>query len=358
MGRDPLTGGTRGAPLFFVGGLEGPPHPGLPLAGALSLSIAIRGLDLPGRDGERPPLDDVRAMVAHLLPAVLLAQPGGGPYQLAGYAFGGILAYELGRLLRNLNQPVGRVLLLDTALPLPGQPPPPADSVLAIRELARMRHLACGWQGTCRCGVDHSVPLSTQGTRIARALGSTDPAHHEDHILAAVDVYTAALRAYATYQPQPSDLPVTLIRARDWSNPWGLPSRLALHTTPALGWEQVRLGDLRTHVLATDRLSLFADPHLWDVVATLQRYLPAPGGPPAPGAAGHRSGQPGAVPPAPGAWGFSNPPSAPPSVWPSVPPPARPSGPPPVPPTTPPPAPPPPLGGRAGGTGGDTLGWH
>jgi thioesterase domain-containing protein len=269
-----VTGGRR-APLFFVAGLEGSPHPGVPLAGALGPEVQTRGLDLPGRAGERPPLDDVRAMAAHLLPSVLVAQPWGGPYHLAGYASGGIIAYELARLLRGIGQPVAPLILVDTVLPLAGHPTLPVDSVLAVRELTRMRHLACGWQGACRCGVDHKMPLAAQGARIARALGGTDPDRYEEHILAATDVYTAALRAFAAYEPGPSDLRVALIRSADWSNVWGLPSQLARHTSPCLGWELVPMRGLRLHVVATNRPSLFTGSTLWEVAEIVSRYLPA-----------------------------------------------------------------------------------
>ncbi|OHV41299.1 MULTISPECIES: thioesterase domain-containing protein [Pseudofrankia] len=270
---------TRRAPLFLVGGLEGPPHPGLPLAGALSISTVCRGLDLPGRDGARPPLDDVRAMAVHLLPAVLLDQPGGGPYQLGGYGFGGVVAYELGRLLRGLGQQVARVFLFDAALPLPGQDPPADNPTLAVRELARMRHVACVWQGACRCGVDHAVPLSLQGAAIARALGGTDPDGYEDHLLAAVDTYSAAVRAYAAYRPPPSDLPVVLVRPANTANPWGLPSQLRLSASPGLGWENADIADLTTAVIPGDHITMFANPYLWDVATIVQRYLlvPQPG---------------------------------------------------------------------------------
>ncbi|MBL7547937.1 thioesterase [Frankia sp. AgB1.9] len=284
MSRAHLGGrGDRRPPLFFVGGLEGPPHPGQPLAGALIDTMPCRGLDLPGRDGARPPLDDVRAMASYFLPGVLLVQPWGGPFQLAGYGFGGILAYELGRLLRGIGQPVAPVILFDTALPRPGQPPPRPNPQLAIRELARMRHLPCLWQGTCRCGIDHGVPLSEQGARIARALGARDPARYEDYLLASISTYTAALRAYAAYRPGPSDLPVVLARPADRTSNWGLPSQLALYDSRCLGWERAPVAELHLAVTPTDRGSFFADPHHWDLANLVHRHLATPTPPPPPG---------------------------------------------------------------------------
>jgi thioesterase domain-containing protein len=253
----------------------------VPLATALSATTRCKGLSLPGRDGARPPLDDVRTMVAHLLPRLLLSRPA-GPYQLGGYGFGGILAYELGRLLRGLGQEVTWVFLFDAALPLPGQEPPQPDPRLAVRELARLRHLACVWQDVCRCGVDHTVPLSRQGRRIARALGATDPARFEDHILNAVDTYSAALRAYAVYEPGPSDLRVALVRPASAENTWGLPEQIALSTSRYLGWEEVGLSELRVSVVPGDHATLFAGPTLWDVAALVQRLLIPPATPPVP----------------------------------------------------------------------------
>lgn len=280
MGRARLSGRRdRRAPLFFVGGLEGPPHPGQPLASALN-TMPCRGLDLPGRDGARPPLDDVRAMASYFLPGVLLVQPWGGPFQLAGYGFGGILAYELGRLLRGLGQPVAPVFLFDAALPLPGQPPPQPNPQLAIRELARMRHVQCLWQGACRCGVDHAVPLSEQGARIARALGARDPARYEDHLLAAISTYSAGLRAYAAYRPGPSDLSVVVVRPADRSSGWGLPSQLGLYDSRCLGWERAAVGQLHLSVIPTDRASLFANPNHWELANLVHHHLTPPAPPP------------------------------------------------------------------------------
>jgi thioesterase domain-containing protein len=211
---------------------------------------------------------------------VLLVQPWGGPFQLAGYGFGGILAYELARLLRGLGQPVAPVFLFDAALPLPGQPPPQPNPQLAIRELARMRHVQCLWQGACRCGVDHAVPLSEQGARIARALGARDPARYEDHLLAAISTYSAGLRAYAAYRPGPSDLSVVVVRPADRTSAWGLPSQLGLYDSRCLGWERAAVGQLHLAVIPTDRASLFANPNHWELANLVHHHLATPAAPP------------------------------------------------------------------------------
>ncbi|MBX6390200.1 MAG: thioesterase [Frankia sp.] len=264
----------RDSPFILIGGLAGRPHPLRPLAHALGDSVHCRGLDLPGHDGRRPPPQDVRAAAARLLPAVLLAQPE-GPYHLGGVDFGGIVAYELARLLRSLGQPVARLVLFDAPLAVPGQPPPAVDPVRAVRELARLRHLTCLWQGGCDCGVDHSQPLSAQGARIARALGATDPARHEERILSAVTAYTAALRAYAAYWPRPSDVPTVLVHPAQPSPDWGRPSQVATYDTACTGWEFVGLADFRHAALPASRLTLFAQPHL-AAIAALVRVLLGP----------------------------------------------------------------------------------
>ncbi|HUP42855.1 MAG TPA: amino acid adenylation domain-containing protein, partial [Thermoanaerobaculia bacterium] len=93
---------------------------GLAEAGFPGPVLALRALGL--EDGEEP-LASVEEMARHYLAEVRRAYPlpPGGAYHLAGSSMGGMVAFEMARLLRRAGEEMGLVALLDTFGP--GQMP-------------------------------------------------------------------------------------------------------------------------------------------------------------------------------------------------------------------------------------------
>jgi thioesterase domain-containing protein len=75
----------------------------------------IYGLQSPGIVDEASPLSQVEAMAAHYLTAIRQVQPE-GPYQLAGWSFGGKLALEMAQQLQKEGQSVALLAIIDTCL--------------------------------------------------------------------------------------------------------------------------------------------------------------------------------------------------------------------------------------------------
>jgi thioesterase domain-containing protein len=73
----------------------------------------IYGLQAKGLDGVEEPLDTIEGMASHYLAAILAANPT-GPYALAGYSFGGIIAYEMARQLLAMGKEVKFLGMFDT----------------------------------------------------------------------------------------------------------------------------------------------------------------------------------------------------------------------------------------------------
>src|SRR5207245_6694163 len=68
-----------------------------------------------GLDRQEPPHTSVEAMAAEYLRAVK-AQQADGPYYLCGYSFGGLVAFEMARRLRESGDDVALVGLFDTTM--------------------------------------------------------------------------------------------------------------------------------------------------------------------------------------------------------------------------------------------------
>jgi acyl-CoA synthetase (AMP-forming)/AMP-acid ligase II/thioesterase domain-containing protein/acyl carrier protein/NADP-dependent 3-hydroxy acid dehydrogenase YdfG len=86
------------------------------LARHLGKDQPVYGLQARGLDGKQPPRDSIPEMAAAYLEEIRTLQPA-GPYYLAGYSNGGIIAYEMAQQLVAQGEKVALLALLDTASP-------------------------------------------------------------------------------------------------------------------------------------------------------------------------------------------------------------------------------------------------
>jgi cytochrome P450/thioesterase domain-containing protein len=257
-----LLGLTAARPFFCVGGAVGAAYYLLPLARDIGSARPFYGVRAPGYDGVEEPLDTVEELAARYLESVRLVQPY-GPYLLGGHSFGGVVAYEMGRQLRVAGEEVTRIVLLDTYVPVPGQPLPPVDDAAAIEELMTMNRLAFASGGPAGVEIDPTLAISEQKERLGRFLGANGSLPVEEHIGNMLRVYQANIEANVKYQPPPSDLRVTLIKATSGFPPVMKPHRnTALRLDdPANGWEYVDLGELTVVAIPGDHFTMFVEPN-------------------------------------------------------------------------------------------------
>ncbi|MFW7524932.1 L-histidine N(alpha)-methyltransferase [Vibrio ostreicida] len=181
-----------------------------PLAAELD-NVTLYGLAYPEKNtfGDTP---DIKALAAHYLTMIQTIQPQ-GPYQLAGWSFGGVVAYELASQLTNLGQDVAHCVLIDS------YKPSTRDSA-QLNDVSIRQHFYADWVGRFPDLANASSPdFSTDlrfCTSLAERCNQAMPEHVFDdsslaHLLA---VYRTNLRAMLGYQPpvMPS-LPVTLFAA-------------------------------------------------------------------------------------------------------------------------------------------------
>lgn len=83
------------------------------LAMNMSPDQPVYGLQAKGLDGIDEPLDKIEDIAAHYISAIIEQNPS-GPYALAGYSFGGIIAFEMARQLEALGKEVKMLAMFDT----------------------------------------------------------------------------------------------------------------------------------------------------------------------------------------------------------------------------------------------------
>jgi len=128
---EPASSTGSGRPLFFI-------HPNQPslltlrhFMGALPADQRLVGL-LPEQPHVGTPGSGIAEQARTLLASIRTTQPY-GPYLLAGYSRGGLLAYEVGRLLTESGERVAFLGLVDTV--------PPTLAALLFGERARQRFI-------------------------------------------------------------------------------------------------------------------------------------------------------------------------------------------------------------------------
>jgi phthiocerol/phenolphthiocerol synthesis type-I polyketide synthase D len=231
----------------------------------LDPSLTVYGFDrLPGALS-------VEERAARYLELLQETQPH-GPYQLAGWSFGGALAYETALRLHEVGERVALLAMIDTLLPLAD---PPGLSDAEVLEL-RFRRFAEFLER------NYGKPVSLDYARMA-ALG--DEAQTDAMIEAIVDAglidpsTNAAIishqrtsyldvRALERYRPARHDGPVTLFSANDVLA-GGMRDARFDRQDPSRGWDEICGDQLDVVGVPGHHLSLLDPPH----VETLATHL-------------------------------------------------------------------------------------
>ena len=111
----PLKPGDGSPPVFIIHGLGGYVAGFIPMSRRMTYTGAVIGIQARGLEGENPPHATVEAMAAEYVKVVKAHQPD-GPYNLCGYSFGGLVAFEMARRLRESGDEVALVGLFDTLM--------------------------------------------------------------------------------------------------------------------------------------------------------------------------------------------------------------------------------------------------
>jgi len=109
-----MRGGSGGPPLFFVHSIWGDVLGMRQLAVAMRGDVPVYGLRARGLQGEEPQ-SSVEEMAASYVEVIRSQQPH-GPYRIAGHSFGGLLAFEIARLLTDQGEEIEWLGLIDAEL--------------------------------------------------------------------------------------------------------------------------------------------------------------------------------------------------------------------------------------------------
>ncbi|NWB45063.1 non-ribosomal peptide synthetase, partial [Pseudomonas gingeri] len=291
-GREVVTVRAGGSepPLFLVHDFTGLdsyfPVLGMHLEG----DFPIHGL--PGTGPGQPQLRTMQCLAARLVERIRAVQPH-GPYRLAGWSFGGVLAYEVATQLLGMDEPVSFLGLIDTYVPRLVDQGKGRWQGPDLLERQLLAHCSAHWKIQGEAGI---TPLA----RLASILGQPVLPDFEallrlcrDEQLLYPELAQASdsqLRHYlerevahghalAHYRVEPLNLPVHLFCAQQREPaPAG--------TSPTLGWAEALLpGQVQCISVPGDHQSMMQAPHVQVLGQAISQALTLDGNPldPAPG---------------------------------------------------------------------------
>jgi polyketide synthase PksN len=112
----PLQSKGSKTPIFGVPGVGGSILSLQPMSSALGINQPFYGLQTVGLDGKQDVLDSIEKIATANIEKILTVQKE-GPFRLIGHSFGGVVAYEMARILRDKGKEVSSLVLIDSIGP-------------------------------------------------------------------------------------------------------------------------------------------------------------------------------------------------------------------------------------------------
>lgn len=226
----------------------------------------VYGLQAKGLNGIDKPYDTVEDMAAHYIDAILKVNPN-GPYAIAGYSFGGIIAYEMARQMKALNKDITMLAMLDTYVH------PQYYYRSAFRKkIARLNYrmrsnlhviweMLSSWEHTkLRLNIKKNNLINLY-LRIKHGKAKQHEVLNQQPYL--LDKMNGI--AISNYHIKPGQFEVDLFRVED--------SIYYVHDTTFLGWSKVALKGVKIHNIPGDHVELFSPPNDKKSALILQKTL-------------------------------------------------------------------------------------
>jgi acyl transferase domain-containing protein/thioesterase domain-containing protein len=246
-------------PLFCVHGAGGNVLNFKIISDRLGADQPFYGLQAQGVDGRLQPLATIEAMAAQYVEAIRSIDAN-GPYRLAGYSGGGLIAFEMAQQLTRAGSQVALLAMIDTLCPTAMR-----RKISYLRKLWLSRHwslkYALQWPARRRKG-------RLAQANFAQALGALAPGEPLPPELVDFHLYRNFIAAQERYQPRPYDGTMVLFKAAQAELEY-------MNAGRTLGWDAHILGGIRTVEVAGSHLSMMSEPGVSQLIDGFRKELAA-----------------------------------------------------------------------------------
>ena len=253
-------------PLFCVHGAGGNVLNFKIISDRLGHDLPFYGLQAQGVDGRLPPLNSIEEMASQYVEAVRTVAPQ-GPYRLAGYSAGGVIALDMAQQFKKDGAAVELLAMIDTLSPGAAR-----RKVSYLKKLWLMRQwslqFALEWPGRRRKGKQADATYALALERLARG----EPLPPE---LVEFHLFRSFVAAQERYQPAPYDGDMVLFKATQADTQY-------LGAGDRLGWDEHIGGEIRVTTIAGSHFSMMAEPGVSELIAAFKKELDRLDGDPRP----------------------------------------------------------------------------
>nr|WP_275402453.1 amino acid adenylation domain-containing protein [Streptomyces sp. SID13031] len=206
----------------------------VPIAERIGSDFPMYGLQARGLERDQEPIGDLQRMASTYTEAIRTQQPA-GPYIVAGWSFGGMVALEIANQLIDLGEEVAELIMVDTgtndASPRTMDPQDPAF-LSGVAQFISNGHVA----GLSAAELSAVAPDDRVNhvVELGRSAGTLPPGFEVADLDRFLAVYAACNEAYRAYRPRQLPPRTTLVRAEQNPDP-----------DPQLGWSMPAGGRLR-----------------------------------------------------------------------------------------------------------------
>jgi thioesterase domain-containing protein/acyl carrier protein len=250
-------GSSKKRPLFCVHGAGGNVLNFKVISDRLGTDQPFYGLQAQGVDGRLPPLTSVEAMAAQYVEAIRTVDAT-GPYRLAGYSAGGVIAYEMAQQLKRDGAKVETIIMIDTL-----EPEAANRKVPFLQKIWLKRHwnlpFLLDMPNRRRKGREMQRNYQLALEKIARG----EPLPPE---LADFHLFNNFTDAQARYKPQPYEGDIVMLKA-------SLAETLYLYAGPTLGWKEHVKGEVRIEPISGSHFTMMTEPGVSEVTEAIRREL-------------------------------------------------------------------------------------
>jgi polyketide synthase PksN len=188
-------------PIFAVPGIGGSVVSLQPLTRILGPRQPLYGLQAVGLDGKMTPFCSVEDTAQANIAAIKSVQRV-GPHTLIGHSYGGVVAYEMCRILLENSEQIAALILLDSFAPAILREEPPEDEATGLLEVCATIERSYG----IHLPMDVNRIRQSAGPEnrryIGKLLNDNGVEISEAQLEAIYAVYRANLLAYRAYRPR------------------------------------------------------------------------------------------------------------------------------------------------------------
>ncbi len=263
-------------PFFCIHPIFGVVLPYYELATHLGKDQPFYALQPCGLDGLQPPLTSIEEMAAYYIKALRQVQPKGA-YQLGGWSFGGLVAFEMARQLHQVGEKVSLLAIFDTLAPIPNNQPSFWDSLkflFATVPQSIYPYLLDYWELICDAA---SIPTTfeqifsphwwnslLENAKVTHLFPQETRLRMLDELTIEriVRIFWANSQATLNYLPQSYPNAIALFKSNE-----------PLTTTDTtLGWSQLT-SSVVLHSLPGNHLTMLKNPNVQALAQELNKYL-------------------------------------------------------------------------------------